>query len=171
MHCIADKEQIGKGDYKPRRLVNTANMDTRPHSCDLCDCISFMQFRDGKVILYGSSHPPADLYGRYEAKADGSVNVFRSPYKEGEPEELIYTATPRLWFTRFRSPTSTSGGWYRKAPVYGTVRTTIRDQEVSSLMIKKDRTVVKTFYDSALAELRTETKQPKTKEAEQAVTH
>jgi hypothetical protein len=126
-----------------------------------------MQFRDGKVILYGSSHPPADLYGRYEAKADGSVNVFRSPYKEGEPEELIYTATPRLWFTRFRSATSASGGWYRKAPVYGTVRTTIKDQEVSSLMIKKDRTVVKTFYDSALAELRTETKQSKTKEAEQ----
>jgi len=133
----------------------------------MCDSVNFMQFRDGKVISYSSEHPPADLFGRYEIYADGSVAVFKSPYKEGESEERIFTATPRLWFTRFRSADGATKDWQWKSPAFGTVKTTIRDQEVSSLMIKKDRTVVTTFYNSALAEIRTETKQPKTKTAEQ----
>ena len=131
----------------------------------MCDSVNFMQFRDGKVIMYGSGHPPADIFGRYESNADGSVAVYMLPYKDGESEELIFSATPRLWFTRFRSADGASGEWYRKSRVFGTVETIIRDQEVSSSMIMGDRTVVKTFYNSALEKVRTETIQPKTKTA------
>ena|GEM_PF-1762538 len=134
----------------------------------MCDSVNFMQFRDGKVIMFSSAHPPADLFGRYETKADGSVAVFMSPYKEGESEERIFTATPRLWFTRFKSADGATEEWQLKAPAYGTVKTTIRDQEISSSILKRDRTVVKTIYDSELKEIRTETKQPKTQTAEQA---
>lgn len=135
----------------------------------MCDSVNFMQFRDGKVIMFSSAHPPADLFGRYETKADGSVAVFMSPYKEGESEERIFTATPRLWFTRFRSADGATEDWQLKSPAFGTVKTTIRDQEVSSSILKRDRTVVKTIYNSALKEIRTETKQPKTKTAEHVV--
>ena len=138
----------------------------------MCDSVNFMQFRDGKVIRFSSNHPPAQLFGSYEINADGSVAVFMLPNKEGESEKRIYTATPRLWFTRFRREDGANEDWQWKdwrwkSPAFGTVKATIRDQEVSSLMIKKDRTVVETFYNSAFAEIRTETKQPKTKRAEQ----
>jgi hypothetical protein len=133
----------------------------------MCDSVNFIQFRDGKMIMFSSAHPPAVLFGRYETNADGSVAVYMSPDKEGESEKRIFTATPRLWFTRFKSANDASEDWQWKSPVFGTVKTTIRDQEVSSSMIKRDRTVVMTIFNSGLKEIRTETKQPKTKRAVQ----
>ena len=132
----------------------------------MCDSVNFMRFRDGKVIMYRSSHPPADLIGRYERNADGSVDVFMDAWKEGETEKLIFTAKPRLWFTRFKDSKGNSGSWHRKRQTRGLVQRTIRQHEVLALFVSEDRTIHKTFYDSALSELRTEIQPPRSKRRE-----
>lgn len=125
-----------------------------------CNSVNFLQFRDGKVIMFSSNHPPAKLLGRYEARTDGSVSIFMGPYKEGESEKLSFTAIPRFGFSKFTSVDDNDGEWYWKSPVYGIVGKTIADQEISWSRIKADRTIVTAIYSSALEVLRTETKQP-----------
>jgi hypothetical protein len=133
----------------------------------MCNGVAFMQVRNGNVIMFNSAHAPAELYGRYETNSNGSVAFFMSPYQEGQSEKRTLTAYPRLWFTRFETADGPSWDWYWKSPVFGAVKKTIKDQEISSAMIKRDHTVVKTIFNSELKEIRTETIQPRTKTAGQ----
>lgn len=130
----------------------------------MCDSVNFMQFRDGKVILYRSNHPPANLIGRYVSSADGSVSVYLSSNREGEPETFLLTASPRLWATKFFGMDGDKVEWHRKKAVSGIMATTIRDHEIVSIMIQDDRSVLKTFYDSDLKEIRVETIPPKSRD-------
>lgn len=127
----------------------------------MCGSVNFMHFRDDKVMIYRSNHPPAELIGRYERTPDGTIKVFMTPSEAGKSEELIFRATPRLWFTRFEGLDGENGEWLRKHSISGTIETTMRDHEIMSFIIHEDRTVVKTFYDSALEEIRVETIEPK----------
>lgn len=56
-----------------------------------------IRFHNGSVIHYSTAHEPADLLGRYEVKSDGSVVIYMTPLRKGEPEEILFTLDrPRL---------------------------------------------------------------------------
>lgn len=121
----------------------------------LCDSVGFWQFRNGKILSYGSEHPPGDLIGRYEVLLDGSVDTYFMASMEGEEEEFLGRAYPRLWFTRFEGADQGSE-WLFKSPKIGAVRETIESHEVISTRILEGRVVEKTYYDAALKPVKRE---------------
>ena len=125
-----------------------------------CDSYNFMKFQDGRVIIYSSAHPPAELFGRYELLDDGSIAISMTPLWEDDPEEVSFRARPGLWITRFygfddeQEPST----WIWKRPQIGKISRIIQDQEISQTGISEETTMVTTYYNSRLEELRQERK-------------
>ncbi len=127
----------------------------------MCDCVTFLQFRDGKILSYGSAHPPANVIGHYTKNSDGRINMYYNSYTPGEADELIGQAHPYLLMTKFSW--STDVEWGLKRPKIFTIRKTIAEHEITSTYINADRSVTKTFYDDSLKPVRSELELPKKK--------
>jgi hypothetical protein len=125
-----------------------------------CDSFNFLQYRDGKIVSYMSAHPPARLIGRYSLNPDGSVDLYLRPFKDGETEEFVGRANPRLLLTRFVWSDGETE-WAFKCPKILTVRRTIETHEITSKILHDDKTITTTYYNSSLEPLRQETTPPK----------
>lgn len=125
-----------------------------------CDSYNFMKFENGRVVIYSSAHPPAQLFGRYERMDDGSVTIYMAPLWEDETEEASYRASPGLWITRFYGfdEEDEKSTWIWKRPQLGNIRRTIQDQEISQTTIPEETTMVTTYYNSRFEKLRQEEK-------------
>jgi hypothetical protein len=127
----------------------------------MCDCVNFLQFRNGKIVHYGSAHPPAKVIGRYTRNSDGSVDMYFDSFREGKPGEFLGRAYPRLLVTKFSWSTDGGTEWGIKHPKAFTVGRTIFEQEVTSKFINGDKSVTKTFYNRSLEAVRTELSLPR----------
>lgn len=127
----------------------------------MCDCVNFLQFRNGKIVHYGSAHPPADVIGRYTRNSDGSVDMYFNSFREGTPGEFLGRAYPRLLITKFVWSTDGEIEWGIKYPRVFTVGRTISEQEVTSKFINGDKSETKTYYNHSLEAVRTELLQPR----------
>ena len=116
----------------------------------MCDCVNFLQFRDGKIIHYASDHPPANIIGRYTIDSGGKVTMYYSSYADDVPEEIIGYAYPHFLVTRFSWIEDDSSEWGFKRPRILTIKETIKKQDITTAYINADRSVTTTFYDSFL---------------------
>ena len=136
-------------------------------SC-MCDGSDYLRFHNGSVIHYSTAHEPADLLGRYEVKSDGSVKIYMTPLRKGEPEEILFTLDrPRLGFAFASTPEENESCLLMRVPTTGRITDMIARQEVSQATIPDETRIVTTYYDSSLAVVREETKSIKNPRAEQ----
>lgn len=136
----------------------------------MCDSVSFLQFRDGKILSYSSDHPPANIIGHYTKNADGTFDMYYDSYSQGKTDELLGHAHPHFLITKFSWSTDAKVEWGIKHPKNFTVGKTIAEHEITSIYINADKSVTKTFYDFSLQPVRSELKLPKKKtSAEQVV--
>lgn len=129
-------------------------------SC-MCDSLHFMEYRMGKMIMYGTDHPPADIWARYETGADNVTTIYWLPLKEDEPETVLARAYPHLLITRFVYAENGTTEWAWRRPRIGRVAKALKEQEIRSFKLLPDNTLITTFYDRALNPVRTESKPPK----------
>jgi hypothetical protein len=134
-----------------------------------CDGSDYLRFHKGLVIHYSTNHEPAELFGRYEVRPDGSVAIYMFRFREDDPEELVFTlGRPRVGFAIASS--SEDARWYLllRLPAHGKIADLIAHQEVRRATISDETILTTTFYDSSLAVIRKETKPIKKPRAEQA---
>lgn len=123
-----------------------------------CGCTEFIRFENGQLFIHSSRHAPAQLFGRYETTKDGSVAIYMAPFRFDSPEKVSFTATPRLWFTHFHLDGAGTSSWHKKRPRIGRLRTLIEDQEISFTTLPNETTMVTTYYNSEMEEIRKESK-------------
>jgi len=134
----------------------------------LCDSKHYIRLHKGKMALYDSNHPPANLLWRYETNLDGSVNVFLSPLNRSEPETLILTIKrPRLGFSVAKVHSDGRNYLLLRLPSLGAPAKTVAAQTVQEVTLQGDRVLVTSFYDSDFNKVRQETKELQKPRAEQ----
>lgn len=136
-------------------------------SC-MCDGISFIQLRGGKLIYYNSNHPPASIMGRYQKSPDGGVEVWLTEWRKDQPEKLLFKAYPRFLITQFVGAEDGQKSWCLKWPSIGRVGEALQTQEVSEVHPRKENISSRDIYDRNLKWIRYETKIGKGKWTEQA---
>jgi len=134
----------------------------------MCDSVNFLRIYDGKLIMYRSNHPPADLVGRYDKNLDGSISGYMYPGREGEAEIQWFRATPHKLVSGIEVAVTGLAEWYRKSPERGKIRATIDAQEIVWTNTRRDGLIEYTFYDAGFKLLRKETKSPRVCKAEDA---
>jgi hypothetical protein len=127
----------------------------------MCDCVHFSDYRDGRVILYGTGHPPAEMVCRYETDENNVSTIHLLAQKEGEADTPLLKAYPRLLFTRFVSIEDGTTRWDWKWPAFGAVAKALKEQEITSSKLRNDRALVTTYHDRSLNPIRSETKLPR----------
>jgi hypothetical protein len=139
-------------------------------SC-MCDGFDYVRFHNGSVIHYSTAHEPANLLGRYEVKSDGSVAIYMTALRKGEPEEILFTLSrPRIGFAFASTPEENESCLLMRVPATGKITDMIARQEVSQASIPDETKIVTTYYDSSLAVVREETKPIKNRRTERAGT-
>jgi len=128
----------------------------------MCDSVNFMRIADGRVVLYSSGHPPAELIGHYVTGEDGAVDIYMLPNQMGDPDRLTLRAYPRRFFTKIVKVDGSYEGWDWKRPLVGEARRAFDEQEVVKTEITRDRAVLKTFYTKAFELVRQEEILPRT---------
>jgi len=131
------------------------------HISCLCGSVHLADYRQGKVILHSFSHPPAEIICRYETDENNVSTVYWLASIEGESDTAIMKVYPHLLITRFEKVEDGSVSWEWKRPILGNTRRTIRQQEITSRMVLRNRATVTTYYDNSLNPVRTETKYPR----------
>jgi hypothetical protein len=111
-----------------------------------CDSVNFMRLTDGKILLYSSGHPPAQLIGRYSVAEDGAFDLFLYPTKEGELEKFFARVDPRRFFAKVLDTDGYGTGWNWKRPLLGEARKAFEEQEVEQTLRRQDRSLLKTYY-------------------------
>jgi len=135
-------------------------------SC-MCDCSHYIRFYYGSVIHYATNHEPAKLLGRYEVDADGSVSIYMTPLRKGDPEKILFKIDqPRAGFA-FATTEEDQSTLLTRIPNSGEVADLIANQEVMNVTIHDDAMMVTTFYDSFLSVISEETKTLKKRDSEQ----
>lgn len=129
-------------------------------SC-MCDSLHFMDYREGRMIVYGTEHPPAEIWARYENGSDNVTTIYWLPLKEEEPETILARAYPHLLITRFVYAEDGATEWAWRRPKIGKVAKALKEQPIRSFKLLPDKTLVTTYYDGALNGVRTEVKPPK----------
>ena len=124
----------------------------------MCDSVNFLRFHDGKLIMYSSNHPPANLVGRYEMNPDGAIDGYMFSCKEGVAEQKLFRATPHKLASGLEFAVIGFTGWYRKTPEEDKIRETINTQEIVLTITHRDGRIQNTFYDADFRILRSETK-------------
>ena len=127
-------------------------------SC-MCDGSDYIRFHNGYVIHYSTAHEPADLLGRYEAKSDGSIEIYMTPLRKTEPEEILFTlASPRIGYAIASTPQQNDSCLLVRIPTSRNLADMINRQEVTQTTIPDDTKIVTAYYDSSIALLREEAK-------------
>ncbi len=129
-------------------------------SC-MCDSVHFSDYRDGRMILYGTGHPPAEIFCRYETDANNVSTIHILGFKEGEEDIPFMKAYPRLLVTRFVKIEDGSSRWDWKWPAFGEVAEALKNQEITSSKLRGDRSLVTTYHDRSLNPIRSETRLPR----------
>ncbi len=127
----------------------------------MCDSIHFSHYQDGRMVLYGTAHPPAEIFCRYETDADNVSTIHLLALKEGEADMPFMKAYPRLLVTRFVKIEDGSSCWDWKWPVSGETRKAIEEQAITSRKVKGDGSLVTTYHDQSLNPIRSETRLPR----------
>ncbi len=134
----------------------------------LCDGSDYLRFHEGAVVHYSTSHEPADLIGRYEVKPDGGVEIYMTPLRKGEPEELLFTlGRPRMGFAFASTAEETGSCLLMRIPATGKIANMIARQEVSQVTVPDETRMVTTYYNSSLSVVREDAKPIKNRRAEQ----
>lgn len=123
-----------------------------------CDGISFINLRQGRMILYFSAHPPALIMGRYTNAPDGAVEIWGNRAKIDGSERLDFKAYPRFLITKFVSPDEGRDYWCWKWPSFGRIGEALQAQELSVVHPRKENTSSRDIYDRNLKWIRHETK-------------
>lgn len=125
-----------------------------------CDSRNFLSFRSEKMVWYSTDHPPADLFGRYQKSADGSIEVFLVTFDAGKKDELLFRAYSRFLITKFVSVPEGNVDWCWKWPLFGETRKAFENHEIKS--IGRNNDIIETkYYDKDFRVVRTETKPAK----------
>ena len=138
------------------------------YSC-MCYSKHYLRFHNGWVMHYATEHSPADLVGRYETNADGSVSVFSIPFEVDAPEEVLFNLVkPRRGFVRASYNDDKESSWLRRIPASTAMLDLVSSEEVRDITRPREDTIVVIYYDSEHRELRRESKTIR-KRAEQSV--
>lgn len=131
------------------------------HVACACGSTHLADYREGKMILHGLSHPPAEILCRYETDENNVSTIYSLALRGGEEDRPVLKAYPHLLITRFVKLDDGSGGWEWKRPIFGSPARTMRQQEITSSRLLADGTLVTTYYDAGLNPVRHETRPPR----------
>lgn len=135
-----------EGNYRGRIVSSCA-----------CDGISFLNLRDGRMILYHSAHPPAEILGRYQSGPDG-VELWLKQFQGHESEKLLLKAYPRFLITKFVDPSDGLESWNWKWPTLGRIGEALRTQEIASINAREGNKASREILGHDLKWIRHETK-------------
>ncbi|NWK54258.1 hypothetical protein HW115_01440 [Verrucomicrobiaceae bacterium N1E253] len=148
-----------EGVYSAGKLIQCA-----------CDGTDYIRFHGGWVAHYSTNHEPANLIGRYEIRPDESVVVYITPFRKGDPEEIVFTIDqPRIGFSFATIMEEDKSYLLMRVPVSDDIEDMISHQDVMQVSMSDEDTLVTTFYNSEHVEIREEVKSLKNKKAEQDV--
>ena len=146
-----------EGVYSAGKLIQCA-----------CDGSDYLRFHNGMVAHYSTNHEPANLIGRYEVRSDGSVAIFMTPLRNSEPEKIVATlGRPRIGFAVASTPGEDESCMLVRLPATGKIKDLFAGQDVTKVNMPDETSLVTTFYDAELAEVRREAKLLNNRAAEQ----
>lgn len=138
-----------EGVYSARKLIQCA-----------CDGSDYLRFHNGLVAHYSTNHEPANLIGRYEVKSDGSVAIYKTPLRNGDPEKIIWTLRrPRVGFAVASMPGGDQTCMLVRHSATRKITNLFTDQDVTQVTMPSETTLVTTFYDEGFVKVRKEVKQ------------
>jgi hypothetical protein len=132
-----------------------------------CDGSDYLRFHKGLVIHYSTNHEPAELFGRYEVRPDGSVAIYMFRLRGDDPEQIVCTlGRPQVGFAIASTSEEDRSYLLLRLPAHRKIADLIARQEVRRATISDETILTTTFYDSSLAVIRKETKPIKKPRAE-----